>query len=340
MFEVPRLPFPAYAVGLLLAFTFGLLLVRREARKSGLDAALLTDLSIHVVMLSIVGSRVLHVVADGDTISIGKRTLTFLETPMVHWPESMVTYIPEEQLLFSMDAFGQHYAAARRFDDQEPLDTIMYEAKTYYANIVMLYGKPIAKVLEKASGMDIRMIAPSHGVVWRSHIDQIIAAYNKWVKHEPLPKGVVMYDTIEEFYLAEALEYIEAWKQSTPDNPAGICGPIGPTEQLPLVARLVNAMELNLGRLDAHFWGMDEWVLDGQAVGCDHPLSFAKADMELCFDRIDDPWKMPTNNLHFPVGELVARTAGTGTVRATTLDDESRDDPVERQTGVVIVIRE
>ena len=91
---------------------------------------------------------------------------------------------------------------------------------------------------------------------------------------------VVMYDTIEEFYLAEALEYIEAWKQSTPDNPAGICGPIGPTEQLPLVARLVNAMDLPLGKLDAHFWGMDEWVLDGKAVGMDHPLSFAKADLE------------------------------------------------------------
>ena len=76
------------------------------------------------------------------------------------------------------------------------------------------------------------------------------------------------------------MEYIEAWKQSTPDNPAGICGPIGPTEQLPLVARLVNAMDLPLGKLDAHFWGMDEWVLDGQAVGMDHPLSFAKADLE------------------------------------------------------------
>ena len=74
-----------------------------------------------------------------------------------------------------------------------------------------------------------------------------------------------MYDTIEDFYLAEALEYIEAWKQSTPDNPCGICGPISPTEQLPLVARLVNAIGLNLGKLDAHFWGMDEWVQDGVA---------------------------------------------------------------------------
>ncbi len=101
--------------------------------------------------------------------------------------------------------------------------------------------------------------------------------------------AVVMYDTIEEFYLAEALEYVEAWKQSTPDNPAGICGPIGPTEQLPLVARLVNALQLDLTSLDAHFWGMDEWVLDGQAVSVEHPLSFAKADLELCFHRIDEP---------------------------------------------------
>src|SRR5687767_13341684 len=98
---------------------------------------------------------------------------------------------------------------------------------------------------------------------------------------------VHFYETLEDFYLAEALEYVEAWRQSTPDNPAGICGPIGPTEQLPLVARIVNSLELNLSKLDAHFWGMDEWVENGQPVDADHPLSFAKADMELCFNRID-----------------------------------------------------
>ena len=117
---------------------------------------------------------------------------------------------------------------------------------------------------------------------------------------------VVMYDTIEEFYLAEALEYIEAWKQSSPDNPVGICGPIGPTEQLPLVARLVNTMGLDLGKLDAHFWGMDEWVEDGVAVPTDHPLSFAKTDKELCFDRICEDLRMPEANLHFPSGDLQA----------------------------------
>ena len=117
---------------------------------------------------------------------------------------------------------------------------------------------------------------------------------------------VVMYDTIEEFYLAEALEYIEAWKQSTPDNPCGVCGPIGPTEQLPLVARIVNAIGLNLGKLDAHFWGMDEWVQDGKAVPVDHPLSFAKCDKELCFNRIRKELRMPEKNMHFPTGDLNA----------------------------------
>ncbi|NLE36699.1 MAG: glucosamine-6-phosphate isomerase [Pirellulaceae bacterium] len=116
---------------------------------------------------------------------------------------------------------------------------------------------------------------------------------------------VVMYDTLEDFYLAEALEYITAWKQATPDNPVGICGPIGPTEQLPLVARLVNELELSLR--DAHFWGMDEWVDDrGVPVPTDHPLSFAKADKELCFNRIATKLRMPESNMHFPTGDLGA----------------------------------
>ena len=109
---------------------------------------------------------------------------------------------------------------------------------------------------------------------------------------------VVMYDTLEEFYLAEALEYISAWGQSTPDNPVGICGPIGPTEQLPLVARLVN--ELNQNVRSAHFWGMDEWYLDGVEVPATHPLSFERADRELCFSRIRKELAMPDAHLHFP----------------------------------------
>jgi glucosamine-6-phosphate deaminase len=109
---------------------------------------------------------------------------------------------------------------------------------------------------------------------------------------------VVFHDTIEDFYLAEALEYIDAWKQATPSRPAGICGPIGPTEQLPLVARLVNALDLNLTH--AHFWGMDEWVLDGREVPEDFSLSFAKADRELMINRIRPDLRMPETNIHFP----------------------------------------
>src|SRR5256885_5048499 len=95
---------------------------------------------------------------------------------------------------------------------------------------------------------------------------------------------VAMYDTLEDFYLAEALEYIDAWRQSTEDNPVGICGPIGPTEQLPLVARIVNNFGISIR--SAHFWGMDEWLIGEHAAPLTHPLSFERADRELCFNRI------------------------------------------------------
>jgi flavorubredoxin len=137
-----------------------------------------------------------HVVEDGDTISLGKRTLSFINTPMVHWPESMFTYVPEDKLLFSMDAFGQHYASAFRFDDEEPLDVILHEAKAYYANIVMLYGRPISQTMERAAALDIEMIAPSHGVIWRSHIKEVFEGYQKWVVCKPTPKIIVLYATM------------------------------------------------------------------------------------------------------------------------------------------------
>jgi flavorubredoxin len=137
-----------------------------------------------------------HIVADGDTISLGKRTLSFINTPMVHWPESMFTYVPEDKLLFSMDAFGQHYACAQRFDDQVPLGEVLEEAKTYYANIVMPYGRPVCATLEQAATLDIDMIAPSHGVVWRSHGGEIVEAYNNWAAHRVKPKVLVIYDTM------------------------------------------------------------------------------------------------------------------------------------------------
>ncbi len=129
---------------------------------------------------------------------------------------------------------------------------------------------------------------------------------------------VVLYDSLEDFYLAEALEYITAWKQSTADNPCGICGPIGPTEQLPLVARLVNELELDIR--NAHFWGMDEWVDDeGNPVPTTHPLSFAKADMDICFKWINKKLRMPNEHLHFPTGDLAAYSKTYDQVRCMVM---------------------
>lgn len=113
-----------------------------------------------------------------------------------------------------------------------------------------------------------------------------------------------IYDTIQELYCAEALEYITAWQQATAERPAGICGPIGPTEQLPLVAQMVNAMNLNLEH--CHFWGMDEWIIDGKEVAIDFPLGFAKADMDLCFNHIRPELQMPMANMHFPGADASA----------------------------------
>ncbi len=108
---------------------------------------------------------------------------------------------------------------------------------------------------------------------------------------------VRIFDTIESFYVAEALEYVDSWRRATADRPTGICGPIGPTEQLPLVAQIVNDLELDVRA--GHFWAMDEWFIDGKEAGLDHPLSFARADLELCFNRIDKKLRMDDSHLHF-----------------------------------------
>lgn len=147
---------------------------------------------------------------------------------------------------------------------------------------------------------------------------------------------VVFYETLESFYLAEALEYIKAWRLSTADNPAGICGPIGPTEQLPLVAELVNALEIPLG--DAHFWGMDEWYDGTREVPETHPLSFARADRELCFDRIKPALRMPESNIHFPKAETRPYRESFDAIRCVVMQGGQGDvkhwafnDPLKRE---------
>ena len=135
-------------------------------------------------------------VKAGDEISIGKRTLKFVPTPMLHWPDSMVTYCPEEKILFSNDAFGEHLATSLRFDDENDLDTIFYEAKKYYANILMPFGKQAQTALKALGGLEIKMIATGHGVIWRSHIDKILDCYKKWSAGEVSERAVVVFDSM------------------------------------------------------------------------------------------------------------------------------------------------
>lgn len=135
-------------------------------------------------------------VKAGDSLSLGKRSLTFVATPMLHWPDNMVTYCPEEKLLFSNDAFGQHFSSSKIFDDEVNMDEVMAEAKKYYANILMLYGKQAAKALEIVKGLEIDMIAPSHGVVWRSYIDRIFEAYEAYATGKEEETALVVYDSM------------------------------------------------------------------------------------------------------------------------------------------------
>ena len=136
-------------------------------------------------------------VEDGGQLKIGKRTLVFMETKMLHWPDSMFTYAKEDKILFSSDAFGQHYAGLERFDDQIG-EAIMPHAKKYFANILLLYAPLILKLVEKVKsmGLAIDMILPDHGVMWRKDPMKIVKAYVEWSEQKPKRKALVIYDTM------------------------------------------------------------------------------------------------------------------------------------------------
>ncbi len=137
-------------------------------------------------------------VKTGDRISIGSRTIEFIETPMIHWPDSIFSYIPEESLLFSMDGFGQHIATSGRFDDEADMHDVMFEAGKYYANLLTHLSPLISATLKKVADLNlaIDMIAPSHGIIWRSHIPVIMEAYQRWCSGMTRKKIVVAYDTM------------------------------------------------------------------------------------------------------------------------------------------------
>jgi flavorubredoxin len=137
-------------------------------------------------------------VADGGTLSLGDIELAFLETRMLHWPDSMFTYLPADKLLFSSDAFGMHLASYHRFADQLSRSVLEFEASKYFANILLPYASLVSKLIEKVSslGLEIDTIAPDHGPVWRQDLDWIISLYAKLAEQKHGKKAVVVYDTM------------------------------------------------------------------------------------------------------------------------------------------------
>lgn len=150
-------------------------------------------------------------VKAGQSINIGKRTLDFIDVPMIHWPDSMFTYCAFDKILFSNDGFGQHYATNKIFDDEVSCDILMEEAKKYYANILWPFGSLIASKLSaiKKLNLEIEMIAPSHGLIWRKYIPQIMDKYLCWAANSTQNKIAVVYETMWNSTEAMARKIVE-----------------------------------------------------------------------------------------------------------------------------------
>jgi|WetSurMetagenome_2_1015567.scaffolds.fasta_scaffold03036_9 anaerobic nitric oxide reductase flavorubredoxin len=135
-------------------------------------------------------------VMDGQELNLGKYTLRFMDTPMLHWPDSMFTYLKEQGILFCMDGFGQHFASSKRFDDEVDKGALFEEAAKYYANILMPFGQPYFAALEKLKGLDIKMLATAHGVIWRSEIPRILQLYDRWANHQTEERALLVFDSM------------------------------------------------------------------------------------------------------------------------------------------------
>ncbi len=180
-----------------------------EMDHSGALPEIMEAIRPHKVFCSAMGKKALmehyrrddwpyEVVESGRTIRLGKKSVQFLETRMLHWPDSMMSYIPEDRLLISSDGFGQHWATSQRFDDQVDSSQLMRHSAKYYANILLLYSPLIQKLLGSVQqmGLPIDMIAPDHGLIWRGEPQRIIDAYAEWSRQQGKEKALIIYDTM------------------------------------------------------------------------------------------------------------------------------------------------
>ncbi len=139
-------------------------------------------------------------VKDGEELSLGNIKVQFIETRMLHWPDSMFTWLPDQKVLFSQDAFAMHLACSELFADQVDPGLVWRETATYYANILLPYSNLVLKLLEKVKGLGIepKVVATDHGPIWRrpEDISEVFSLYQRWARQEPTTKAVVVYDTM------------------------------------------------------------------------------------------------------------------------------------------------
>ncbi len=166
------------------------------------------------ILNAIYGEFPIVPVKNGDELNIGKRTLKFIHAPMVHWPDSMVTYDALDRILFSNDAFGQHFATSKRWDSEVDLATALFEAKKYYANIVIPYSAQANRLLTGVKTLGAEIIAPSHGIIWKDHLTEIVGLYDYLTTSQKQEKAVVVYDTMWESTFKMAVALTEAFKDA------------------------------------------------------------------------------------------------------------------------------
>lgn len=157
-----------------------------------------SNAGVNIMMKQYFNEYAYRKVKTMDSICTGQYSLTFIEMPLIHWPDNMMTYVKEEKIVFSNDAFGQHIASYDIFDDAHGLDKCLDKSKDYYANIVMPYGDKVEKKLNDITALqlDFDMIAPAHGVIWRSYVKDILAAYMDYCTFKAKDKVVIVYESV------------------------------------------------------------------------------------------------------------------------------------------------
>jgi flavorubredoxin len=229
-----------------------------------------------------------HVVKPGETLSLGQCSLSFLLMPMVHWPDSMATFLPERRLLFSNDAFGQHIASDERFVDEVGPERAFERASNYYANIVMPFGPSVKNVLAAAAKLDIAVIAPSHGLIWRSHLAELMEKYTAWAEYRTKADlAVIAYDTmwgstgmlaerLAEGYRAQGMEvkifnlrhsdYSEVVGEALEASVLCVGSPTLTRGMMPMVAAMLHYMK-GLGFKNRRGRAFGSWGWSGESAG-------------------------------------------------------------------------